>query len=562
MPVSPDSSAHDSEALRRLMAVARGLFSELDPDLVLRQILEQAQAMTGARYAAIGVLDDERTGIERFITQGIDDATAREIGPYPRGRGVLGVLIEDPRPLRLKSVGSHPHSFGFPSGHPPMGTFLGVPVVIRGNAWGNLYLTEKQGGADFTQADEDALVVLAQFAATAIENSRLYQQAEQGRQALQQAVRGLEAARSIADAIGAESDLERVLELIVKRGRALVEALTVLILLVDGEDLVAVAGAGVMGQQANIRFPLAGSTAGEVLKSGSATRITDVPKQLPIASAAFELGASKTALIVPMVYRASPLGVLMAFDHGPQQEPFSAADEQLLHTFAASAANAVAMSRSVEAGRLRSTIAAAEDERRRWARELHDQTLQSLAALRVQLARTGRQDDAVTMREMIHETVDDVDREIKNLRAIISDLRPSALDDLGLAAALEALIQRRCEDGLDIKAEIVLPGDGAASSMSPDLETTIYRIVQEALTNVVRHAGARSASVRVKDDRNRVEVRVVDDGRGFDSATVNGGFGLVGMRERVQLAGGSIGLESTPQGTALTASIPIRGPGT
>ncbi len=547
----------DNETLRRLLAVGRKLVGELDPDVVLRQILEEARNLTGARYAALGVLTEDRTEIERFITLGIDAETHRRIGDLPRGRGVLGVLIDDPRPLRLKSVGEHPLSFGFPMEHPAMNTFLGVPIVIRSQAWGNLYLTEKQNGDEFTDADEDAVLVLAQFAATAIENARLYQRAERGRRELQQAVRGLDAARNIADAIGAEPDLDRVLELIVKRGRALVDAVTVLILLRDGDELVVAAGAGGGTRQLGRRLPISGSTSGRVLDSGRPARVADVPTELPIAHQVLDLEGTKTALIVPITHRGVGLGVLMAFDRGSERDRFTTADEDLMRTFAASAGNAVAMSRSVEAGRLRSTIAAAEDERRRWARELHDQTLQSLGGLRVLLSSASNDENLGRVRDAMQHAIEGIDQEIASLRAIISDLRPALLDDLGLRTALEALIAKCRESGLAVRAELLLPTTAAVTeTISAELETSVYRLVQEALSNVVKHAHAESVTVRVELVDGTVEIDVVDDGTGFDQELPTTGFGLTGMRERVFLVGGTLELSSGERGTRLAIRIP------
>src|SRR5690349_24290847 len=150
----------DEHRLRRLVEVGRSLVTELDPEAVFERLLEVARELTGARYAAIGVLDEQRAELERFLTVGIDEETHRAIGDLPRGRGVLGVLINDPRPLRLADVGTHAQSYGFPLAHPPMKTFLGVPILIHGEAWGNLYLTEKDDG-DFTEEDEEAAMVLA-----------------------------------------------------------------------------------------------------------------------------------------------------------------------------------------------------------------------------------------------------------------------------------------------------------------------------------------------------------------------------------------------------------------
>ena len=229
--------AQNDDKLRRLLEVGRALVSELDLETVLQRILDEAREITGARYVALGVLDEQRRELERFLTSGIDAETGRAIGEKPRGRGVLGVLIKDPRPLRLTDVARHPQSFGFPAGHPEMKTFLGVPILIRGQAWGNLYLTEKHAGAEFTEADEEAAVVLAQWAATAIDNARLYETSELRRVQAERAVLGLRAARDITDAIAGAGELDPVLELIVERGRALVDARTVLIMLREGDEL-------------------------------------------------------------------------------------------------------------------------------------------------------------------------------------------------------------------------------------------------------------------------------------------------------------------------------------
>ena len=546
---------------RRLLEVGLALVGELDPELVLDRILEEACAITGAQYAALGVLDEDRDELEQFLTRGIDPATHRSIGDLPRGRGVLGVLIEDPRPLRLPNVGQHPQSYGFPPGHPPMNGFLGVPILIRGRAWGNLYLTEKQDGGAFTEEDEEAAIVLAQWAGTAIENARLYESSERRRREAERAVRSLEAARDIADAVGDVPDLDRVLELIAKRGRALVDARTVLIMLRDGDELVVVASAGHASEAKGRRLPLAGSTSGQVLQRGRPERIADAPAQMRIAADRLGVPRAGAALLVPMLHHGSGLGVLAAFDRAETGGEFSLGDEHLLRTFASSAANAVALNRSVTAERLQSAIVAADAERGRWARELHDETLQALGGLRVLLAASLRRGDPDANERAMRQAIEDIELEIDNLRAIITDLRPSLLDDLGLRPAIEALVERRRQDGLEITTQIALTGeDEQESGLAPELETTIYRLVQETLTNVVKHAQAKAARVLVARVEARVTVEVEDDGRGFDPTARSEGFGLAGIRERVYLAGGELALESARQGTLVRATLPIRGP--
>ena len=548
--------ATESDRARRLLQVGRALVTEHNTEAVLDRILHEAREITGARYAALGVLDESRSGLERFITLGIDEATHRAIGDLPHGRGVLGVLIHDPRPLRLPDVGDHPHSYGFPVGHPPMHSFLGVPIVIRGEGWGNLYLAEKMGADEFSADDEEAAMALAQWAATAIDNARLHESGERRREELERAVRSLQAARDIADAISGTSDLDRVLELIVKRGRALIDAQSVVIMLREQNELVVTASAGHAAGALGHRLPISRSTSGQVLERGRAERISDVGTRLRIAPKELGVPDARHALLVPMLHHGAGIGVLAAFDRGADQQEFTVDDEQLLRTFAASAANAVAINRGIQAERLRSTIAAADAERGRWARELHDQTLQSLGGLRVLLASTVGRGDSQTKDEAMRQAIEDIELEIGNLRAIISDLRPTLLDDLGLLPALEALIDRRRDAGLEIAAQLDLPNPPTGpDSLTPELETTIYRLVQEALTNVVKHAQATTVRVFVGLADGDAIVEVEDDGKGFDATAQTSGFGLAGMRERVYLAGGELQVEPGESGTTMRARL-------
>jgi signal transduction histidine kinase len=548
--------------IRRLLDVGRALTQELDQRLLLDRVLETAREITGARYAALGILNEEHIALEQFLTSGVDEASRRAIGDLPRGRGVLGVLIEHPQPLRLRDVGQHPSSYGFPVGHPVMRGFLGVPVVIRGEVWGNLYLTEKEGG-EFTESDEEAAVILAEWAAIAIENSRLYEISEHRRIELEKAFRGLEATRDVAVAIGGEIALEHVLELIVKRGRALVNARSLVIMLREGDELVVHSTAGHVVEMHGVRISIADSTSGQVLERRQAERITDVAARLRIAPEQFGVADPQTALLVPMVYRGEALGILAAFDRGQQSEMFTEEDEQMLRTFAASAATAVALAQSVQADRLRSSLASAEAERGRWARELHDETLQGLGGLRVLLSTALRLDDLAQTQQAIRDGMGHIEHEIENLRAIITELRPAALDELGLRTAIEALFDRHREkSGLQIRGELSLPEPPAGETrLDPELESTVYRLVQEALTNVAKHAGANSVSIVVRGESDgELLIEVTDDGAGFDPEAESDGFGLSGMRERVSLAGGQLSISSGEYGTTIRACLPARPP--
>jgi signal transduction histidine kinase len=550
----------DAQRLRRLLDVGRSLVSELNLEVVLDRVLEVARELTGARYAALGILDERRQELERFLTRGIDEDTHRAIGDLPRGHGILGVLISDPRPLRLTDVGDHPRSYGFPLGHPPMHSFVGAPILIRGQAYGNLYLTEKADG-DFDEADEEALVVLADWAAIAIENARLYRGVAARRDELERAVSALETTSSIARALGGETDLERILELLVKRGRALVDARAMLVALREDDELVVQAAAGeVPNDVIGRRIAVAGSVASDVLRTQRPERLADAPSRLRFALAE-HVGAA-TGLIVPLVFRGEAVGVLAAFDRTVAGPEFSAEDMRLVQAFAASAATAVMTAQNVTAQGLRRSVEAAERERVRWARELHDETLQELGALRIALSSARGSGDARALERAAEEAVERATAAIGALRNLITDMRPASLDELGAGPALEALVDRtRRLSGLSIDAEIDLAYEAGRSAErhTPEIEVAIYRLVQEGLTNAAKHAGDAAVRVSVAETEEAVTIRVADDGPGFATDRRNEGFGLIGVRERVALTGGTLRIESAPGGgTTLEASIPPR----
>ncbi len=545
----------DERRLRRLLDVGRSLITELDPEAVFARLLEVARELTGARYAAIGVLDERREGLERFLTAGIDDDTHRAIGELPAGRGVLGVLISEPRPLRLAEVGAHAQSYGFPLAHPPMTTFLGVPIIIEREAWGNLYLTEKDAG-EFTDDDEEAAVVLADWAAIAISNSRLYRAVRERRDELERTIRGLETTTEISRALGGETDLDRVLELIVKRSRALLDARAAEIVLVDGDEFViaAVAGEGVEGRE-GMRISIEESLAGSALKSG---RLQRFPEIRPDTFAYREMGA-RAALVTPMSFRNRALGFLIVFDRLRGDRPFNEEDERLLEAFAASAATAVATAQHAGDEALRRSLEASERERSRWARELHDETLQEFAGLRVLLSAARRSGDRDRIDMAMTEAIEHITTSIGDLRSLIADLRPAALDEFGIKPALETLVTRVClqsDLAVDLQVDLVYEGTEADLRHPPEIESTVYRVVQEALTNAARHAPGSHVEVVLDDEGGRFVVTVRDDGPGT-SDEKGGGFGLVGLAERVRALGGELVAGPAPAGGfAVTARLP------
>ncbi|HEX2481066.1 MAG TPA: GAF domain-containing sensor histidine kinase, partial [Methylomirabilota bacterium] len=504
---------------------------------VLRRVLGAAQELTGARYAALGLLNDERNALALFLTVGIDEDERKVIGELPRGRGVLGELITHPRILRLDDLSQHPHSYGFPPGHPVMKTFLGAPIVIRGEVYGNVYMTDKPDGAEFDEADEELLSVLTEYAAIGIHHARRLDQLESRRDELERTVAALGATSEISRALAGEVDLDPILELVARRGRALVAARALVILLPHHAGLRVAHAAGELPDD------LVGQTVAE-------------------SSLASRLGLeADSGLYVPLAFRGRRLGMLVALDRLSGGPEFNSADEQLLTSFATTAAVAVGTAQALSAERRRERSAAAEAERRRWARELHDETLQGIAAVRVMLASSRRDDDA-ELRATVTRAADALQGEADRLRDIIHDVRPSSLDDLGLMAAMEALVARHADDGgpaLQLEVDLDHEAGRTPERLHPDVETAIYRIAQEALTNALKHAEAHTVTIAVAEIEGEVGVRVRDDGRGYDPKAITSGFGLVSIHERVELLDGRLRVRSAPgEGTTLEARVPAR----
>jgi len=549
----------DEGRFRRLIDVGNEVLSELDLEAVLSSVVEAARELTGARYAALGVLDRDRRELERFINLGIDEEARRQIGNLPRGRGVLGELIREPAPLRLRDVNAHPHAYGFPPGHPPMHSFLGVPITVRGETYGNLYMTEKRGAEEFDAVDEEAAMTLAGWAGIAIENARLYTSLSEREAEVEQALRRAETSVDIAHTVGGETDVERVLDLIVKRARALVDARALLVLLRREDRLFVAACAGRIEEDiAGLTIPIEDSVFGAAMEEQVSQRLERGSP--PTVGRLREKVGAETALVVPMLFRGRAVGTLVALDREAGGIEFDREDERLLQSFASSAATAVATAQTVESERLRQQVESSERERERWARELHDDTLQNLAAIRIKLA-TALQDQGEERHERIERAAEDtlvqLESQIGELNRLINDLRPAALERLGLAGALEALAEEgSARGGVEVKAEIDL-----AAGRSGDEDRIVYRLVQESLTNVLKHAHASKVRIDVAEGDDAIRIGVSDDGDGFDTGTVASGRGLTGMRERIELLGGEIDVSSTPgDGTRITASVPLQEP--
>jgi PAS domain S-box-containing protein len=369
----------------------------------------------------------------------------------------------------------------------------------------------------------------------------------------------LEGAVQIARAVGGETELERVLEVIAERSRALVDGSSLLILLADGEDLTVAATAGAIDRALiGARVPARGSIADRVWSTGRAERVDRLGERPGTALAAVGITAT-SALVVPLRFRGTSFGAIEALDRvdGPE---FREEDEPLLLAAATSAGVAIATAQSIERDRARQSLRAAEDERRRWARELHDETLQALGGLRVLLSSAHRSGDEQLLRAVAQSALEQLDTEIESLRVLISELRPAALDELGLDAAVVALAERvGTTYGIDVRTTIEGTPTGSVS-LDPELDMVVYRVVQEALTNAARHANPETVEIELARLDSEIRLAVSDDGEGFDVSLPAEGFGLVGMRERVAFVGGRFELESSSEGTTVRVSLPVSEP--
>jgi signal transduction histidine kinase len=532
---------------RALVEAGIAIGSELSLDAVLQKLVHTAAELTCARYAALGVIDGSGLELARFVTHGISDEDRAAIGDLPRGKGILGVLIQEAESLRLHDLADDPRAVGFPPHHPPMHSFLGVPVKLRGVAYGNLYLTEKSGAADFDADDEEIVTLLAAQAAVAIENARLYEDATRWS-------RQLESLNEIAAALAREVELPRQLDLLTERLRELVGARAVAVVLRQPDGALRLEAAS--GERLEGLSLGDGSLAASVLAR-------QVSEQLDAASFATEASSElverldpRAALLVPLVVGGRGLGLIVAVDREGNDPRFGSADVRLAESFAERAAVAVDLSQRVARDALRRAVAAQELERRRLARELHDETGQALTSILLGLAAVeaaaGPDDvrDAVAgVRELVVSTLQDV-------RRLAVELRPAALDDFGLVPALRRLgATVREASGLDVQVEARL----GSERLSTEVETALYRIVQEALTNVVKHADARHVSVVLSRKNTGVTVMIEDDGRGFDRVASRGeGLGLLGMQERVRLLDGALHVDSQPgSGTTLVLELKL-----
>lgn len=521
------------ELLQAVLAVG----SERDLPAVLQRIVQAATTLVDARYGALGVLGDDGDPLTQFLTVGIAPEQASQIGPLPKGLGILGLLIREPRPIRLADLATHPDSVGFPPNHPPMRTFLGVPVHVRGSVFGNLYLTEKAHGY-FDNEDERVVVALAAAAGVAIENARLFAGA-------QERERWLQAAAEVRTVLLSSADPTDALHAIVTRARAAAAAGAAVIALRTSSGTLRI-----MAVDADTVHELDGvEVASTMLDTSAHGEPLQIDDQEPIRLALAPLGAGPT-LFVPLRDNGRTRGVLgIALAKGAHS--FRPHVETLLETFAFQGAVALQLA---EARRDAERLALMGD-RDRIARDLHDLVIQQLFASGMQLESVCRLLDEGEAMNRIHQVVDDLDATIGDIRSAIYALQTSGRGKgQSLRTRLLELADRSAS-GLGTTPSIRFIGP-VDTLVAPDVADHVAAVVLEALSNVARHAQAAAVEVELSVARDDVVLTVTDDGVGISSDGRRSG--LANLARRAELLGGWLDLERPPiGGTRLTWQVPL-----
>ena len=546
-------------------------------DETLQHIVDAARVVIGAKYAALAVLDEDGQ-LSRFFYSGLSEEEARRIGELPKGRGVLGLIIEEGKPLRLSDVTKHPKAYGFPPHHPVMWSFLGVPIIVKGKPFGRLYLTEKIGGRTFTKQDEKLALLLAAQAAATIERAMLAEQANRTER--------LELLNELVSKLNRLADERNVLETAIEGIHAslpFAEVATVLYRPDESLSLLCFPEGSRLGLQLRRpclkvnRTPFMACTQERksVILSDINVERAKTPFERWLARRGF-----RSLIAVPLVatgdWRLATndlgeqvLGVIFAA--AVQPDAFSRDDLTFLQTVSDHVAVALANARLLQELRekervrgllLNKVVTAQEEERKRISHELHDQIGQLLTALLIQLQLLERDLSEPSLKERV-KMLKQLAEEISiHLHHIAWELRPPALDELGLLAALERVTEEWSKR-FNIPCEFVANGtiDG---EVQPEVAIGVFRIVQEALTNIAKHAKASHARVSVQQEDGELLVIVEDNGVGFKVRDVlhhpdeNRRLGLLGMMERAVMLSGKLEIDSKPgKGTKVQIRIPL-----
>ncbi|MFD8334756.1 GAF domain-containing protein [Streptomyces solisilvae] len=535
------------DRVHTLLDAVLAVGSDLDLEVVLQRIVESAVALVDAQYGALGVLGEEGT-IKQFITVGIDDETIARIGPYPRGAGILGLLIRHPEPLRLANLADHPASTGFPSGHPPMTSFLGAPVRVRDQVFGNLYLTNKRSGTEFDTDDEAVLRTLAAAAGVAIDNARLYDEAHRRQ-------RWLAASNELTRSLLSGAEPAAVLESFTATVREMADAdlVTLAVPVGDSGELVLEAASGTQTERVRGLVLPATALAAKVYTSGEtivSEAVSADPRAEGGSASVVELGP---AFFVPLGTRDHVRGVLQVANL-PGSALFTDAVIDMVTGFG----NQAALALDVAEHRRDTERMVVLDDRDRIARDLHDLVIQRLfaGALSLQSA-LGRVSDRPQVSERVQRVVDDLDDTIKIIRSTVYALREhdQARRGSGLRAQLVAATERATES-LGFAPALRMTGllDTAVSAEQAE---QLLAVLGEALSNAARHAHATTVDVGVEATDATLHLRVADNGLGIDPA-VTRRSGLANLRRRAEEMGGTFDLSANqPSGTVVEWIVPL-----
>ncbi|HEY2687048.1 MAG TPA: GAF domain-containing protein [Streptosporangiaceae bacterium] len=547
LQVRLDAAVKTRDRVHALLGAVVAIGSNLELEVVLRQIVQAAVTLVNARYGALGVIG-EGGKLAEFVPIGLDEEQIARIHHWPEGRGLLGELITDPRPLRLRDISAHPRSFGFPDGHPPMTTFLGAPVRIRDEVFGNLYLTEKEDGAEFDDEDEAILVALGAAAGVAIGNARLYDEARRQQ-------RWLRASAEVTRRLLSEADADEVLALVTGQALQISGADLVVLALPagDGRQLVIEHAAGDGAKEAiGVVLPAASSVSGIVLGSGKRLSLDDFSGDERAAPAAREHLHLGPAVVVPLGAPGNVRGILTA-GRRPGSMPLAPPAVEMLTSFAAQAGIGLELA---EHRRDAERLAVFED-RDRIARDLHDLVIQRLYATGMSLqslaARLGESENG----RRVGTAVDALDETIKEIRSAIFSLHSRAGGD---QAGLQARILEVVEDAtaaLGFAPAVRMSGH--LDDVPADAGEHLIGALREALSNAARHANASKVDVTIEAGL-QLTLLVRDNGTGMKQ--VGHRSGLANLAERAELLGGSLRTGAADGGgTELEWRVPLPGRG-
>lgn len=546
------------ERLVSLHRASLELVSDLSLATVLERIVRLAKEEADANYAALGVFD-EAGNLVQFIPVGMTEEELRKMPYPPKGLGLLGALKEERKTLRIADIQRDPRSVGFPAGHPVMRTFLGVPILLGDQLLGQIYLTDKMGGEEFSEQDERVIETLAAYAAVAIQNARLVQALTERDQALIQKNEDLTLINTVATALTRSLDLDEILQktLTSVMGYLKVENGEIYLRDENGSDYRLVLHQGKFNGHLFTRdvFRVGEGIVGEVAESGKPYTSKNVGKEVHyLRQKVFEEGCRWVAAF-PLMARGSVIGVMVVAHH--QELALDSSQAELLEAIASWAGITIEnVVLQQQAQRL-----AVLEERERIGMDLHDGIIQSIYAVGLALdyARVALDEDREQAKQKIEQAIDGLNKTIRDIRAYILDLRPRELYGNNLIQNLNRLVDEYRVNTL-AEATLTAPDDGIVG-LPVSHATALFHICQEALANAAKHAHARRVDVRLWTTRDRVLLEVADNGQGFDlrKMSVTLGHGLSNMHIRARKVGGDVEITSAPgEGTTVLAWVPRR----